>query len=157
MLSQTQYLTSEGRREIEERLKYLTEVRRVEVTERLRRALDERGDLNENAEYNDAKNEQAFIEEEIFRLENILCNAQTIKAPKNHNRVALGSVVTMMEEGSTAPETYQLVGSAEANPGEGKIPIECPLGRAMLGANAGDRVTVNAPGGKLIFIIKAIR
>ncbi len=155
-MSEVQYLTPEGLKNLEERLKHLTEVRRAEVAERLRRALEEGGDLSENAEYEDAKNEQAFIEGEILRLEAILSTAQIIEATGNSDQVQLGSVVTVIEKGSKEKEVYHLVGSAEANPREGKISIESPLGKALMGAKVGDQVVVNAPDGQITFVIKAI-
>jgi transcription elongation factor GreA len=155
-MSDVEYLTPEGLKELEERLKYLTQVRRSEVAERLRLALEEGGDLSENAEYEDAKNEQAFVEGEIIRLEQILSTAQIIEATGSKDVVALGSMITLVEKGSKEKEVYRLVGSAEANPAEGKISVESPLGKALLGAKLGEQVTVNAPDGKLVFVVKAI-
>lgn len=156
MVNQVQYLTPEGYKNLENRLKYLIEVRRPEVAERLRQALEEGGDLSENAEYEDAKNEQAFVEGEVIRLESILSSAQVIEATGKSDQVTLGSVVTVVEKGTTEKEKYHLVGSAEANPREGKISIESPLGKALIGAKVGDNVTVHAPEGDLVFVIKAI-
>lgn len=155
-MSDVEYLTPEGLKELEERLKYLTQVRRSEVAERLRLALEEGGDLSENAEYEDAKNEQAFVEGEIIRLEQILSTAQIIEATGRKDVVALGSQITLVEKGSKDKEVYRLVGSAEANPAEGKISVESPLGKALLGAKLGEQVTVNAPDGKLVFVVKSI-
>lgn len=155
-MSEVQYLTPEGLKNLEARLKYLTETRRAEVAERLRRALEEGGDLSENAEYEDAKNEQAFVEGEILRLEGILSTAQIIEATGRKDMVGLGSVVTVIEKGTKEKEVYHLVGSAEANPREGKISSESPLGKALMGAKVGEQVTVNAPDGEIVFVIKAI-
>jgi transcription elongation factor GreA len=155
-MSDVQYLTPEGLKNLESRLKHLTEVRRAEVAERLRRALEEGGDLSENAEYEDAKNEQAFVEGEIMRLEQILSTAQIIEATGSKDRVSLGSVITVTEKGSKDKEIYHLVGSAEANPREGKISIESPLGKALVGAKVGEQVKVNAPDGEIVFLIKSI-
>lgn len=156
MSNQPQYLTAEGLKQLEQRLKFLQETRRPEVAERLRQALEEGGDLSENAEYEDAKNEQAFVEGEILRLESILSSAQLIEPTGKKDVVALGSKVTVQEQGSSAKEVYHLVGSAEANPDEGKISSESPLGKALLGAKKGEKVTVQAPAGSLIFTIKSI-
>lgn len=155
-MSEVQYLTPEGLKNLEARLKHLTETRRGEVAERLRRALEEGGDLSENAEYEDAKNEQAFVEGEIMRLEGILSTAQIIEATGRKDMVALGSVVTVIEKGTKEKEVYHLVGSAEANPREGKISSESPLGKALMGAKVSEQVTVNAPDGPIVFVIKAI-
>jgi transcription elongation factor GreA len=156
MVNQPQYLTPEGLKQLEERLKFLQEQRRPEVAERLRTALEEGGDLSENAEYEDAKNEQAFVEGEILRLEGILSSAQIIETTGRKDAVTLGARVTVVEQGQSEKEVYFLVGSAEANPSEGKISIESPLGKAMLGAKKNDKVTVHAPGGDLVFVIKGI-
>jgi transcription elongation factor GreA len=156
MVDQPQYLTPEGLDNLEKRLKHLKEVRRPEVAERLRMAMEEGGDLSENAEYEDAKNEQAFVEGEIFRLERILSSAQIIEQVENTGVVTVGSFVTVVEKGTKEQEVYHLVGSAEANPREGKISTESPLGKALMGAKVGDKVVVNAPDGKLTFTIKSI-
>lgn len=156
-MDQPHYLTPEGLKELESRLKYLKEVRRPEVAERLRLALDEGGDLTENAEYEDAKNEQAFIEGEILRLDTILTSATVIEPTKGKKDVVvIGSFVTVVEKGTTTKEVYHLVGSAEANPAEGKISIESPLGKALIGAKVGEKVRINAPGGEITFTIKGI-
>lgn len=156
MVDQPQYLTPEGYQTLEKRLRHLVEVRRAEVAERLRLALEEGGDLTENAEYEDAKNEQAFIEGEILRLEMILNTAEVIEATGGSDEVVLGSKVTVVEQGTNEKEVYHLVGSAEARPSEGKISSESPLGKALLGAKVRDKVTVKAPDGELVFVIKAI-
>lgn len=157
MVDQPQYLTAEGLKNMEARLKHLTEVRRAEVAERLRQALEEGGDLSENAEYEDAKNEQAFVEGEILRLETILSNAQVIETGGSSDQVALGAQVTVAEQGSKEQEVYSLVGSAEAQPSEGKISSESPLGKALLGAKVGEKVTVNAPDGPIVYVVKKIQ
>lgn len=156
MVNQIQYLTPEGLKNLENRLKYLIEERRPEVAERLRQALDEGGDLSENAEYEDAKNEQAFVEGEIMRLETILSSAQVIEDTGKKDRVILGARVTIVEDGTKDKEIYYLVGSAEANPTEGKISLESPLGKALMGKKVGEKVKVDAPAGQLTFVIKEI-
>jgi transcription elongation factor GreA len=158
MAQQPQYLTPEGMKDIEARLKELTEVRRPLIAERLRAAMEEGGDLSENAEYEDAKNEQAFVEGEIIRLETILRSAQIIEPAGKGKKetVILGSKVTVVEHGRKEKEMYHLVGSAEANPDLGKISVESPLGKALLGAKVGEEVTVHAPSGDIRFKIKAI-
>jgi transcription elongation factor GreA len=156
-MAQPQYLTPEGLRDLENRVRHLKEVRRPEVAERLRTAMEEGGDLSENAEYEDAKNEQAFIEGEILRIESILSSAQIIEETKGKKDfVRVGVHVTVVEEGSKQKEVYHLVGSAEANPSDGRISIESPLGKALLGAKVGDKVRVKAPDGEIVFTIKSI-
>lgn len=156
MSNQPHYLTSEGLKELEERLRYLKDERRPQVAERLRSALEEGGDLSENAEYEDAKNEQAFIEGEISRLEGILGSAQLIEKTGKKDVVALGSKVVLVEQGSKEQEVYYLVGSAEANPREGKISSESPVGKAILGRKKGEKITVQTAGGEIVFTIKMV-
>jgi transcription elongation factor GreA len=156
MANQPQYLTREGMESLEKKLKNLLEVRRPQVAERLRLALEEGGDLTENSEYEDAKNEQAFIEGEIIRLETILSSAQIIEDTGDKDSVVPGAKVTLVEKGTKQEEIYYLVGSAEANPREGKISVESPLGKALLGSKVGDRVTVDAPDGEIEFKVKSI-
>jgi len=156
MNDEVHYLTLEGLKEYEERLNYLRNVRRQEVAERLRLALEEGGELVENAEYEDAKNEQAFVEGEIMRLEMILSNAQIIDQDGPKDTVGLGDKVTVQEVGTNNIEVYHLVGAAEANPRAGKISHKSPLGRALMDHHIGDRVVVEAPDGEIVFEIKAI-
>lgn len=156
MADDVHYLTPEGLREYEERLNYLRNVRRQEVAERLRLALEEGGELVENAEYEDAKNEQAFIEGEIMRLEMILSNAQIIEDNGPKDTVGLGDTVHIQEVGTDTVEVYTLVGAAEANPRAGKISYKSPLGRALMDKRVGDKVVVEAPDGPITFEIKAI-
>jgi transcription elongation factor GreA len=157
MVDQPQYLTPEGLQNLEKRLKDLKEIRRPQVAERLRQAMEEGGDLSENAEYEDAKNEQAFVEGEIVRLETIISSAQIIENTGKSDQVLVGSHVTVVEQGTKEQEVYHLVGSAEANPREGKISTESPLGKALLGAKVGQKVSVKAPDGEIIFTIKSIK
>lgn len=156
MNDEVHYLTKEGLKEYEERLNYLRNVRRQEVAERLRLALEEGGELVENAEYEDAKNEQAFIEGEIMRLEMILSNAEVIEDNGPKDIVGLGDTVTVQEVGTDVVEEYILVGAAEANPRAGKISHKSPLGRALMDKRVGDRVIVEAPDGNIEFKIMAI-
>lgn len=149
------YLTPEGKRQLEEELEYLRTVKRREIAERLRFAIQQ-GDLSENADYHAAKEEQAFIEGRIRALEAILNNAIVIEPQSSEDgRVRLGSRVTIAEDGGS-PETYILVGPAEADPTRGKISYESPLGQALLGRMPGDTVTVEAPAGTLTFRILAV-
>ncbi|MCU0496385.1 MAG: transcription elongation factor GreA [Anaerolineae bacterium] len=157
MVDQPQYLTPEGLQNLEKRLKHLKETRRAEVAERLRQAMEEGGDLSENAEYEDAKNEQAFVEGEIARLEDIISKARIIEDTDGvKDMVIVGARVTLVEKGTKEQEIYHLVGSAEANPSDGKISTESPLGKALMGAKVGQKVTVKAPDGDLVFTVKAI-
>ena len=156
MTEQPTFLTREGQKKLEEELHHLQTVRRNEVAERLHAAMEE-GDIDENAEYDDAKNEQAFVEGRILMLENMLKNAVLIDDQSaRHDEVTLGAVVTIVE-GNNPPEEYHVVGAAEADPTKGKISNESPLGRALIGRRVGDSVQVNAPVGLLTFRIAAIK
>ncbi len=149
------YVTRDGLRKLEDELEYLRTVKRAQVAQRLHDAMGE-GDIDENAEYDDAKNEQSFVEGRILTLETMIRNAVIIQEGKHRDQVVLGSTVTIVEEGGE-PETYHLVGSAEADPRKGRISNQSPLGRALLGKRVGDTVTVSAPAGVLSFQIIAIR
>jgi transcription elongation factor GreA len=154
--TKTTYISKDGLDKLRAELDEMLAVRRPEIAQRIHDA-KEHGDLSENAEYEDAKNEQAFVEGEVMRLEGILSSAQVIEESKGKkDSVRVGAVVTIVEEGTKEKEVYHLVGSAEANPQDGKISIESPLGKAILGAKVGDKVQVNAPEGKITFIVKAI-
>ena len=155
MTAQTTFLTPEGLEKLEEELEYLRTVRRQEVAQRLRAVLEEQ-DILENAEYEDAKNEQAFVEGRILTLETILKSAEIIEEGGPADRVSIGSRVTVVEE-EGEPETYHIVGFAEAYPKTGRISNESPLGKALLGYRVGDKVTVSAPDGALYFRILAIK
>jgi transcription elongation factor GreA len=155
MTEQTTFLTPEGLKKLEEELEYLRTVRRREVAQRLRAVLEGQ-DVLENAEYEDAKNEQAFVEGRILTLEEILKNVVIIEEGGPTDRVSIGSHVTMVEEDGE-PETYHIVGSVEADPKRGRISNESPLGRALLGHRVGDEVIVNVPDGVLCFRITAIQ
>lgn len=158
MTDQIHYLTPRGLQELEARLEYLRNVRRPEVAERLHHALEEGGELVENAEYEDAKAEQAFLEGEILRLEGILSHAQIIENdPASKDVVSLGDHVIVQEKGKKTTEVYHIVGPAEANPREGRISNQSPLGRALMGHKVGDKVTVKAPDGDIVFTVKAIK
>ncbi len=153
------FLTKEGFQKLQDELEHLRTVKRQEVADRLHEAM-EGGELIENAEYEAAKNEQAFVEGRIQELETLLASARVIEEEKekNHhaNVVEIGSTVTIQEQGYDA-EAYTIVGAAEANPREGKISHESPLGSALMGRKVGDKVRVAAPAGELVFKIKAIK
>jgi transcription elongation factor GreA len=155
-MSEPVYLTPEGRAELQQELDNLINVRRPELAIKLKEAVAE-GDLKENANYHDAKEQQAFIEGRIQYLENILRSAQTINNDGPSDEVRLGSQVTIREEDGDEDETYTIVGAAEANPREGKISHESPIGAALLGHKKGENVKVQTPAGEIIFKIKRIK
>lgn len=150
MSERVHFLTPEGKKALEQELEFLRSVRRPQVAANLKAAV-EGGDLTENSGYDESKREQAFVEGRIREIEAILNNTQLFE----HNGsevVSLGARVTVAEEGG-AEETYQIVGRAEADPLAGRISNESPLGRALLGRRAGEKVQVLTPGGWTNFYI----
>ncbi len=142
----TSFLTREGYQKLQEELDYLRTKKREEIAIRLHEAM-EGGELLDNAELEAAKNEQAFVEGRIKELEVLLATARVInEAPPPSGAVQVGSKVTIKEE-EMEPEVYTIVGAAEANPINGKISNESPLGRALLNRKVGDKVQVDAPAG----------
>ena len=149
------FLTREGYRKLEQELNHMRTVRRQEVARRLHQALKE-GDILENAELEDARNEQAFVEGRILTLGSMLGDVVMIEEEGPREAVGLGSRVTIVE-GDGPPETYHIVGSVEADPAKGLISNESPLGRALMGRKVGEEVEVNAPDGVLVFRIVGIQ
>lgn len=141
------YLTEEGLTKLKAELDHLYTVRRQEVAERIQRA-KELTDTVDNAEYEDAKNEQAFVEGRIRTLERMVKNAAVISAETSSEQVRLGSTVTVQTQDGEQ-EHYTIVGSAEADPSEGKISNESPVGKVLLGRRVGEEVEVRAPAGML--------
>lgn len=150
----TSFLTREGFEKLQEELEYLRTQRRQEIAQRLHEAM-EGGELIENAEYEAAKNEQAFVEGRIKELEILLATARIVDEIPAADTVQVGCRVTIQEEGSDLQETYSIVGAAEADPSEGKISNESPLGKALLNHKPGDKVQVDAPAGSFwVTIVK---
>ena len=143
--NQETFLTPEGYKRLEEELEYLKNVRRPEVAAAIHEAKMD-GDVSENAGYEEAKRQQGFLEGRIITVETMLKNAVLIETTGSSDTVLLGSRVTVVEDGFD-PETYTIVGSAEANPGDGRISNESPLGNALIGSRVGDLVSFEAPGG----------
>lgn len=139
------FLTQQGFQKLQEELEYLRTVKRQEVATRLHEAM-EGGELIEDAEYEAAKNEQAFVEGRIQELETLLANARVIDENSKMDVVQVGAKVTIQEEGME-PEKYTIVGPAEADPRAGRISNESPLGRALMGHRAKEKVRVDAPAG----------
>lgn len=144
-------MTEEGLRKLEAELDELKSVKRREISEKIKVALSF-GDLSENSEYDEAKNEQAIVESRILELEAMLKNAQVIDASElAADIIHIGSRVVVYDGEFDEEETYQIVGSKEANPVENKISDESPVGRALLGHRAGDEVAVETPGGTVTY------
>lgn len=153
-MAETTYLTTEGAARLKAELEELTGPRREELAARLRSAI-QMGDLSENADYHKAKEDQGFLEGRIQELEYILGNAVIIEDNGNKDVVVIGSHVTIQEE-DYPEETYHLVGSTEADPSNGMISYESPIGRALMDHKVGDSVEAETPGGMIKFKILKI-
>lgn len=151
-------LTLDGLAKLEKELENLKTVRRREVAERIKQAL-EFGDISENSEYEDAKNEQGFIEGRIISIEKMLRNVKIIDESEDHTGgvVTLGSTVKLVEVNGGDEVEYTIVGSAEANPMQSKISNESPVGRSLVGQKLGDTVNVNVPMGVIQYKIIGIK
>ncbi|MBS4209019.1 transcription elongation factor GreA [Bacillus sp. FJAT-50079] len=142
-------MTEAGKAKLEQELEHLKSVKRKEVVERIKIARSF-GDLSENSEYDSAKEEQAFVEGRITTLENMIRNAKIIKEDElNSDTVTLGKTVTFIELPDGDEETYTIVGSAEADPFEGKISNDSPIAKSLLGHKVGQEVNVQTPGGEM--------
>ena len=150
-------LTPEGLKKLEEELEHLKSVKRREVADRIKLAISY-GDISENSEYEDAKNEQAFIEGRILTLEKMLRNARIIQEDEvNTDIVSIGSTVLLKDLEFDEEVSYTIVGSAEADPASNKISNESPVGRSLLGKAVGSVVDVAVPAGAIQFKILSIK
>ena len=150
-------LTYEGLKKMEEELENLKTVRRKEVAEKIKEARGQ-GDLSENAEYDAAKEEQGEIEARIVQLGNMLRNAEVIDGTEvNSDTISIGNTVTIYDEEFEEEDTYTIVGSAEADPMEGRISNESPMGIGLLGRKKGERVSIMTPDGESFFRIVEIQ
>jgi transcription elongation factor GreA len=147
------YLSKEKLAELRTELEDMVNVKRAEVAARIHEA-KEHGDITENAEYEDAKNEQAFVEGRIQALSALIKNAVVIEENHSTTHVQIGSTVTIRSQ--DGKEIFTIVGSAEAAPADGKISNESPVGRALLGRKKGDEVTVSVPAGDYTYKILSI-
>lgn len=147
-------ITKEGLEKMQKELEDLRTTKRAEVTQRLKEAIA-MGDLSENSEYDEAKNAQAFLEGRIVQLEQQIRTAQIIVKGKK-NRIDVGSTVTIEDMEEYVKETVTIVGSAESNPFEGRISNESPVGRALVGAKAGDIVEADAPNSVIKYKVISI-
>ncbi|HYF65423.1 MAG TPA: transcription elongation factor GreA [Herpetosiphonaceae bacterium] len=155
MTEKPMYLTKEGRARLEAEIEELETVGRKEVAERIRQA-KELGDISESGEYEDAKNKQAFLEGRIREIRNILNNAQMIEEETGTREVRVGSSVTIRYEDGEEEE-WMIVGAAEANPRNGKISNESPIGSALLGAKPRQKVSATTPNGVTKLTVVKIR
>jgi transcription elongation factor GreA len=152
--TKTTYISKDGLDKLRQELDEMLAVRRPEVAQRIHDA-KEHGDLSENAEYEDAKNEQAFVEGRIQTLESMIKTATLIDENTSTDHVQIGSTVRVT--GEDGEETFTIVGSAEAKPSDGRISNESPVGRALLGRKKGDKVVVQVPAGDFSYKILEIR
>jgi transcription elongation factor GreA len=144
-MAENYFLTPEGRQQLEDELHYLETEKRAEIGERIKVAR-EFGDISENSEYDDAKNEQGMTEARIAEITRILSEATVVSTPKRSSKVNIGSVVTVNMNGTE--RVFSIVGGAESNAREGKISNESPMGAALLGCKKGDKITVVGPTGR---------
>ena len=153
MQNKPTYLSKEGLEKVRLELEEMINVRRPEIAARIQEA-KQHGDLSENAEYEDAKNQQAFIEGRIQSLSSLIKNAIIIDEKHSTTQVQIGSTVVV--ESDDGRETYTIVGSTEASPTDGKISNESPVGRALLGHKKGEKVVVSVPAGAFTYKIIGI-
>ncbi len=149
-----QYLTAERLKELQKELNYLKTSKRKEISLRIETA-KALGDLSENAEYADAKEEQSWVEGRILELDDLTKNAQVIKTGIKTDYINVGATIRVA--GGSKEKLFQIVGSNEADPTSGKISNESPLGQAFLGKRVGDKVEVYVPAGKVIYTVLEIR
>lgn len=155
MPDKTMYLTDDGFKKLEEEVEHLKSVKRIEIANRIKEA-KELGDLSENAEYADARDEQSFVEGRIMEINDVLKNAQVISSLKSEpNRVDIGDAITVEKDGQK--QEYTIVGSNEADPAQGRISNESPLGQAFLGKHTGDECEVQTPKGAVVYKIVEIK
>ncbi len=150
-------LTKDGLEKLENELRHLKTVKRKEIAERIKEAISY-GDITDNAEYEDAKNEQAFIEGRIITVEKILRRSRLLeKSGDEDHHVALGSTVKLKDVGLDETQEYTIVSTAEADPTEKKISNESPVGKALIGRAMGEQVEVKVPAGTVKYIIEDVK
>lgn len=149
------YMTEEGLQKVRDELDFLKNTKRKEVAKLIAEAKAE-GDLRENAGYDEAKTQQGFVEGRIRDLENKLKHVQIIVEEQSNNSVSIGNTVIIEEDGTDIRETYEIVGSMEADPTNGRISNESPMGKSLLGKKKGAKVKVKTPGGQIVFKILSI-
>ena len=154
MNNKPSYLSREGLGKLRQELEEMVSIRRPEIAQRIHDA-KEHGDLTENAEYEDAKNEQAFVEGRIQTLQALIKNATIIDENHSTDHVQIGSTVAVVSD--DGKESFTIVGSTEAKPTDGRISNESPVGRALLGRRKGDKIVVHVPAGDFTYTVTEIR
>ncbi|PIT90485.1 MAG: transcription elongation factor GreA [Candidatus Komeilibacteria bacterium CG10_big_fil_rev_8_21_14_0_10_41_13] len=152
-MTEDNILTPEGKNKLEEELNYLKNTKRKDITERIETA-KEHGDLSENAEYHEAREDQSFTEGRIKEIEHILKNATVVMADKS-GHVQVGSKVSVEMEGNQFE--FSIVGSHEGDPSQGMLSCDSPIGEALLGKKAGDQVEIKTPKGLVSYTIKKVQ
>ncbi|MDP4009255.1 MAG: transcription elongation factor GreA [bacterium] len=147
------YITKEGEQKLREELEYLKTTKRKELAERLQKAIAF-GDLSENFDYSNTKEEQGLVEARVAEIEHMLKNSEVVEQTSQSEKVAIGSTVTLVEGKESS--VFTITGPQEANPLEGKLSAESPLGLALLGKKKGEKVTVETPGGVAEYLLKSI-
>ncbi len=155
MAEKKEYLSKEKYKEIQDELDFLRTTRRKEVVDQLEYAKS-LGDLSENAEYHEARNNQAEVEDRINHLENLLANAEVVSGHST-DAVSVGSLVTIQKKGADTTQTYTIVGAEEADLQENKISTNSPIGEAVYGKKKGETVTARTPSGEKSYIIIDIK
>lgn len=153
-MANTNYLTKEGLEKLNTELEYLKKVKRREVAERLRTAASF-GDLSENFDYANAREEQEFVERRIRELQDLLMHAKVVASKDDSGKIQIGSQIVL--EGEGKPLELQIAGAREADPLKGKISLESPFGSALLGKQAGENVEIETPNGKVKYKIAQVR
>jgi len=155
-MTKQKFITDEGLRRLEDELEELKTVRRKEIAEKIKVALSF-GDLSENSEYDEAKNEQAIMEGRIAEIEAQLKNVQVLdESELTTQAVHVGSIVTLKEKKSGKAVEYKIVGSTESDPFSGKISDESPIGKALIGHKVGDTVNIEIPAGVIVYTVTKI-
>ncbi|MDP3981950.1 MAG: transcription elongation factor GreA [bacterium] len=147
------YITKEGESKLLEELEYLKNSKRKELAERLQKAISF-GDLSENFDYSNTKEEQGMVEGRIAEIEYLLKSAEVVEQTSQSDKVAIGSTVMLDQDGESS--TFTITGPQEANPLEGKLSAESPLGMALIGKRKGEKVQAETPGGRVEYMVKDI-
>lgn len=155
MAQEKQFLTAKGAAKLRKELEALKGPGRAEIAERLRKAVRQ-GDLSENADYTNAKEQQAFLEGRILELETLLQKATIVERPGSSGQVEIGSTVVVSEDGQNK-STFLIVGAKEASPREGRISHESPIGKALMGKKVGETAQAETPGGRIRLKILEVR
>lgn len=150
-------LTQEGYEELKQEMDELVNVKLPQVIDRVAKARDH-GDLSENSEYQNARDDQSIVEARIAEIEAVLANAVVVKNTKSTSKIGVGStVIISLEKNPSKKFTYTIVGEFESDPEEGKISSVSPIGKALVSKKKGDKVKVQAPAGEIVYLVEDIK